>query len=122
MNYALGIVLAALAALLGWPRRPSHLAPARGLAREDTQRLLDSAKSEAEKLKQDAQVESKEILLCGPSAKSRASYAAAALSLSERPSAYRSKRRGRRAKRSPGQARRGTDPTRAQHRQQGTER
>ena len=62
MNYALGIVLAALAALLGWlvGRR---ISPQPEVSREDTQRLLDSAKAEAEKLKQDAQVESKEILL-----------------------------------------------------------
>ncbi len=62
MNYALGIVLTALAALLGWlvGRR---VAPQPEVAREDTQRLLDSAKAEAEKIKQDAQVESKEVLL-----------------------------------------------------------
>lgn len=62
MNYALGIVLTALAALLGWlvGRR---IAPQPEVAREDTQRLLESAKAEAEKIKQDAQVESKEVLL-----------------------------------------------------------
>jgi ribonuclease Y len=62
MNYALGIVLTALAALLGWlvGRR---IAPQPEVAREDTQRLLENAKAEAEKIKQDAQVESKEVLL-----------------------------------------------------------
>ncbi len=62
MNYALGIVLTALAALLGWlvGRR---LSPQPEVSREDAQRLLDSAKGEAEKLRHDAQVESKEILL-----------------------------------------------------------
>lgn len=62
MNYAVGIVLAALGALLGWlvGRR---LAPQPLAAREDAQRALDTAKSEAEQIKRDAQVESKEVLL-----------------------------------------------------------
>lgn len=62
MNYAVGIVLAALGALLGWlvGRR---LAPQPLAAREDAQRALDTAKTEAEQIKRDAQVESKEVLL-----------------------------------------------------------
>jgi len=62
MNYAVGIVLAALGALLGWlfGRR---LAPQPLAARDEAQRALDAAKSEAEQIKRDAQVESKEVLL-----------------------------------------------------------
>ena len=62
MNYAVGIVLAALGALLGWlvGRR---LAPQPLAAREEAQRAVDTAKTEAEQIKRDAQVESKEVLL-----------------------------------------------------------
>ncbi len=62
MNYAVGIVLAALGALLGWlfGRR---VAPQPLATREEAQRALDAAKSEAEQIKRDAQVESKEVLL-----------------------------------------------------------
>jgi len=63
VSYAIGIVLCVAGALIGLilGRRMGPQEPPNAL--EDGQKLLESARSEAETLKRDAQVESKEILL-----------------------------------------------------------
>src|SRR5262249_17842323 len=63
VSYAIGAVLCAIGMLLGLlvGRR---FAPQKAvLAQEEGQRLLESARTEAEQLKRDAQVESKELLV-----------------------------------------------------------